>query len=259
MGNVGRPALLRPVSTKVSVVPNMSWSLRIKPVRFWCSNFVAIAVSIWLHGSRVASTAKGSLKLIMASIRLRKKSKGCIIKSLRNQLSIKRFLGDLVHMIYTKKLVFMRVSAVLQGRLFIEHEVWPSAIGAISAAYRNGSHFNVSPPMWSIVFGWRIPVKIGECQIRFTSRDGAPVIALNNYLDSGKFKVEPILGFKDFDFTAFGIAQVDGAQSRVQSDSYTDAGMVSKYIVLPPGTYRIEAIFDWDVTAEDVFKNGGDL
>jgi hypothetical protein len=52
----------------------------------------------------------------MASIRLRKKSNGCIIKSLRNQLSIKRFLGDLVHTIYTKKLVFMRVCEVLQGR-----------------------------------------------------------------------------------------------------------------------------------------------
>lgn len=54
----------------------------------------------------------------MASIRLRKKSNGCIIKSLRNQLSIKRFLGDLVHTICTKKLVFMRVDGVLQGRLF---------------------------------------------------------------------------------------------------------------------------------------------
>ena len=53
----------------------------------------------------------------MASMRLRKKSIGCIFKSLRNQLHIKRFLRELVHTIYIKKLVFMRVDGVLQDRL----------------------------------------------------------------------------------------------------------------------------------------------
>lgn len=57
------------------------------------------------------------MTLIMASIRLRKNSNGCILKSPRKNLCQQRFLGDSVYKAYTKNLGFIRVGGVLQGRL----------------------------------------------------------------------------------------------------------------------------------------------
>ena len=58
------------------------------PARSWRSNFGASAASIWAQGSRVASTASGSRRLIIASMRARKKSGVSILESPRNQVQL---------------------------------------------------------------------------------------------------------------------------------------------------------------------------
>ena len=60
-----------------------------KGIRNVCRRFVELCreLKLFSHGSRVASTASGSLKLIIASMRARKKSAVSILESLRNQIT----------------------------------------------------------------------------------------------------------------------------------------------------------------------------
>jgi hypothetical protein len=50
---------------------------------------------------RVASTASGSFRLIIASMRARKKSSVCMLESPRNLLPTQRFSGESVDRVYT--------------------------------------------------------------------------------------------------------------------------------------------------------------
>jgi hypothetical protein len=117
MGSRGRPALLRPAPTTATVGPNRSTSSLAWPARSLRANIGASAASISFQGSRVASTANGSLRLIIASIRQRKKSVVSILESLRNSTPLKSNLRELHLGIHPRKPASMRAVGVLQGRL----------------------------------------------------------------------------------------------------------------------------------------------
>jgi len=117
MGSLGRPALLTPAPSNTCVAPNRSWPSRTWPARSSRSNFSSSAASIRSHGMRLANTAKGSLRLIIASIRARKKSAVCILESPGNQFLRDSFLRESVSRVYSRKRVFTRVGGLLQGRL----------------------------------------------------------------------------------------------------------------------------------------------
>jgi len=60
-------------------------------------------------------------------------------------------------------------------------------------------------------------------------------------------------------FTAYGDADVDLAQHRVSAARFTDSGMVSNTLVLPPGLYRIEAVVDGEVSASEPDRHAAHL
>jgi hypothetical protein len=141
----------------------------------------------------------------------------------------------------------------------IEHGVWPSAVGAISAAYRSGKRFSIDPPFWSIIFGWRVPTELSDYQISFISQKGSPVILLEDYSNSAEFTVKQVFRLEKLGLSEFGVAQFDKHTHCVRSDSFTDAGFVSGELSLPAGLYKLQAVIDWDVTAENSLTNGAHL
>jgi hypothetical protein len=58
------------------------------------------------------------------------------------------------------------------------------------------------------------------------------------------------IDFSDFHFEAFGVASFDLHARRVESASFTDAGLVSDETSLPAGLYRLDGVLDWDVAGE---------
>lgn len=77
--------------------------------------------------------------------------------------------------------------------------------------------------------------------------------------NSTNFEFEQKLILKDLVFSTFGDAHFENDRNRIQSSKYTDAGLVSGDILLPPGLYKIEAVMSWDVDAEQYSTNAAHL
>lgn len=68
-----------------------------------------------------------------------------------------------------------------------------------------------------------------------------------------------VLDISNLSFHEYGVAHFNKKINRIYSDIFTDAAFVSNDIILPAGIYRLDAVFDWDVTSKKVKTNAGHL
>lgn len=138
--------------------------------------------------------------------------------------------------------------------LIIEHNVWPYAVGAISYAYRKGIDFNVMPEHWSIIFGGRIPIILTDCQLKFISQNGKPLIHASTLLYKQKN-----FDLSSLQFTTWGKASFNIDQYFVKSDDFTDAALVTNQVTLSRGDYKLKLSLSYSVESEDSRTNAAHI
>ncbi|QDT64277.1 hypothetical protein [Calycomorphotria hydatis] len=78
----------------------------------------------------------------------------------------------------------------------------------------------------------------------------APQYAIPIDPSSSALKFTTVLNLEDISFTTFGQAKFNLDQLVISSDKQTDAALVSEWLNLPPGVYRIKASLDYDVESQ---------
>ena len=68
---------------------------------------------------------------------------------------------------------------------------------------------------------------------------------------SGVYAIEAVTGDLDLKFSIFGNADFNERERVVKNMEFTDAALVSNDIILPVGFYKLDAMLDWDVVAEN--------
>ncbi|MCK9736546.1 hypothetical protein [Pseudomonas syringae] len=137
--------------------------------------------------------------------------------------------------------------------------IWEPVIGAVSAAYRSGQPFNITPSFWSIIFGWRVPTQPTDCMISFTQQNDRIILDVKDYEKINQVKGSAVIRLDTLTFTPYGIALFDREHLRVYSEPFTDAGFQSQELTLVAGQYRINATLDWAATPEKSNTNAGHL
>ncbi|KPW42293.1 Uncharacterized protein ALO59_00311 [Pseudomonas amygdali pv. mellea] len=137
--------------------------------------------------------------------------------------------------------------------------LWEPTVGAVSAAYRNGQAFSITPSFWSIIFGGRVPTEPTHCVISFTQKNDKISVDVKNYENIGKIEGPAVINLDTLVFEQYGTALFDKGSLRVSSESFTDAGFLSQELTLPAGPYRISATLNWSATSEKPGSNAGHL
>ncbi|UQW73436.1 hypothetical protein L2Y01_22220 [Pseudomonas avellanae] len=137
--------------------------------------------------------------------------------------------------------------------------LWEPTVGAVSAAYRNGQAFSITPSFWSIIFGGRVPTEPTHCVISFTQKNDRISVDVKDYENIGKIEGSAVINLDTLVFEQYGTALFDKGSLRVSSESFTDAGFLSQELTLPAGSYRINATLNWSATSEKHGSNAGHL
>ncbi|AKF44523.1 hypothetical protein ACQJ22_14385 [Pseudomonas fragariae (ex Marin et al. 2024)] len=137
--------------------------------------------------------------------------------------------------------------------------LWEPAIGAVSAAYRNGQAFSITPSFWSIIFGWRVPTQPTQCVISFIQKNDRTAVEVRDFEKIGRVEGSAVMILDTLVFEQYGTALFDKASLRVSSETFTDAGFLSQELTLPAGSYRINTTLTWSATPEKLDNNAGHL
>lgn len=117
----------------------------------------------------------------------------------------------------------------------------------------------VATPLGEIARGWIAPRLAEPRAITLTGILKGQEILSSQYLVYGKEETVSVRDLSGLAFSPFGEAHFDQAARRVESAACTDAALVSAPFALPPGSYRIDAVLDWDVEPAKAGTNGGHL
>ncbi|GFZ67152.1 hypothetical protein PSE10B_36740 [Pseudomonas amygdali pv. eriobotryae] len=137
--------------------------------------------------------------------------------------------------------------------------IWEPVLGAVSAVYRSGQAFSITPSFWSIIFGWRVPTEPTQCIISFTQKNERIVVDVEDFEKIGKIEGAVVINVDALAFEPYGTALFDKGILRVSSEAFTDAGFLSQELTLPAGSYRIKATLNWSATSEKPGSNAGHL
>ncbi|KWS77334.1 hypothetical protein [Pseudomonas amygdali] len=143
--------------------------------------------------------------------------------------------------------------------LNMNQPIWEPVLGAVSAVYRSGQAFSITPSFWSIIFGWRVPTEPTQCIISFTQKNERIVVDVEDFEKIGKIEGAVVINVDALAFEPYGTALFDKGILRVSSEAFTDAGFLSQELTLPAGSYRIKATLNWSATSEKPGSNAGHL